>query len=268
MSNRVHLRRLLRAVRKDFGDYDLLTYSSAIAFQILYAVVPLVLVGLAGLGMLGLRSVYTGHIAPTLHHDLSPDGYAIANRTALRVLGRERVWWMTAGLIVTVWGVGAGLRATMRPLNAIYGASEDRSYTLRLATSLGGGLIVIACVYGAFVLELTGRLWHPGAGLDVVLTIVRWLVTFILLLVVIATMIRFVPAKKRPAEWTSVGSLISAICWVVATLGFGAYISAISYSSFYGALATIVLLLIYLHVAAIAFLLGVSIDAQLRDQIE
>ncbi len=264
---RADLRRVLNNVWKDFGDYDLLTYSSAIAFQILYAVVPLVLVGLGGLSALGQRSVYTDHIAPTLKRDLSHDGYAIANRTALHVLGPGRVWWISAGLVVTIWGVGAGLRATMKPLNGIYGAREHRSYCRRLVTSLLGGVVVIVCLYAAILLELAGRLVHLGDPW--LFDVARWLLTFLLLLVVIAAMIRFVPAKKRPVEWVvTVGSLITAICWLIGTLGFGVYIRTVSYSSFYGALAAVVLLLVYLHVAAIAFLLGVSIDAQLRREIE
>jgi membrane protein len=77
-----------------------------------------------------------------------------------------------------------------------------------------------------------------------------------------------VPAKRRPLEWISIGSLISALCWIVATLGFGVYISAVSYASFYGALAGIVLLLVYLHVSAIAFLLGVTVDSLLRSEVQ
>ena len=46
----------------------------------------------------------------------------------------------------------------------------------------------------------------------------------------------------------------------------GAYISTVSYSSFYGGLGSVILLLIYLHVSAIAFLLGVTVDSQLRDE--
>jgi membrane protein len=68
-------------------------------------------------------------------------------------------------------------------------------------------------------------------------------------------------------RWISLGSALATICWVGGTLGFGAYISAISYSSFYGALAGIVLLLIYLHVSAIAFLLGVAVDSELREEV-
>jgi membrane protein len=95
----------------------------------------------------------------------------------------------------------------------------------------------------------------------------RWAVALALLLAAIATVLRVVPAKKRPVRWVSVGSALSAVCWIVATVGFGAYITAVSYSSFYGALAAIILLLVYLHVSAIAFLLGVTIDALLRDEV-
>ena len=66
-----------------FADYDLLTYSSAISFQVLYVVVPLGLLALAGLGLVGEQSLYTDHIAPTLRHDLSHDAFVIADR-ALR----------------------------------------------------------------------------------------------------------------------------------------------------------------------------------------
>lgn len=249
----------------DFFDYDLLTYASAIAFQILYAVLPLILLGLSGLGLFGLRSVYTDHIAPTLRHDMSHDAFAIANRTALRVMGTKRYWWATLGLAVTLWGVGASLRAMMTPLNNVYGAKEHRGYKERLVTSIGGGVLVTFSLFAAIVIVLGGRLVHPpGIVLIVLFFIARWVVTFGLLLLTIATIIRFVPAKKRPVEWVSIGSIVCAVCWIVATLGFAAYISAVSYASFYGVFASVVILLIYLHLAAVAFLIGVVVDAQLR----
>jgi membrane protein len=153
----------------------------------------------------------------------------------------------------------------MTPLNNVYGARETRSWLHRLAVSIGGGAVVAGCVYAAILAVLGGRLLGDPYG---VVTLLRWLVAIALLLVTVATLIRVVPAKKRPVEWITVGSALSAVCWIVATLGFGAYISTVSYSSFYGAFAGIILLLIYLHVSAIAFLLGVTVDAQLREEIK
>lgn len=265
--NARRLRRLAADAARLFAQHDLLTYSSAIAFQVLYAVVPLALLALAGLSLAGERSIYVRHIAPTLHRRLSADAFAIANRTALKVMSGERFWWLTLGLIVTLWGVGAALRSMMTPLNGVYGARETRSWRRRLLSSLGGGAIVVMCIFAAIVVVLGGRLVHPHGLLSVGFFLLRWLVALALLLTVIATLLRFVPATKRPLAWISVGSALSTACWIVATLAFSAYISTISYSSFYGGLGSAILLLIYLHVSAIALLLGVVVDSLLRDEV-
>jgi membrane protein len=133
--------------------------------------------------------------------------------------------------------------------------------------SLFGGLIVILCVFTAAVVVLGGRLVHPHGVAGAAFFLLRWVLALALLLLTIAVLIRLVPAKKRPVSWLTIGSLLSAVCWVVATVGFGAYISAVSYASFYGGLGSVILLLIYLHVSAIAFLLGVTVDSQLREEV-
>jgi membrane protein len=166
-----------------------------------------------------------------------------------------------------VWGVGASLRAMMRPLNEIYDARETRSWSRRLVISLGGGVLVIVCVIAAGVVVLGGRLVHPAAILAPLFFALRWLVALVLLLGAIAILLRVVPAKKRPVRWVTAGSLLAVLCWVGATIGFGFYISAVSYSSFYGGLGSVILLLIYLHVSAIAFLLGVAVDSSLRAEV-
>jgi membrane protein len=266
--SKARVRRAVKAIAKEFTDHDLLTYSSAIAFQILYAAIPLTLLALAGMGLVGAQSLYTDHIAPTLHHALSRDAYAIANRTALHVMDHKRLWWGSLGLLVTLWGTGAALRSMMTPLNAVYDAREHRSWARRLAVSIGAGALAVVLLGGALLVALVAPLAAPDGIARVPYDILRWAVTAALLVAAIATLLWAVPAKRRPIEWISIGTALCAVCWIVGTLGFGAYISAVSYSSFYGAVAGVVLLLVYLHVSTIAFLLGVVVDSLLRDEVQ
>lgn len=266
--SRRRARRAVSAVADEFAKHDLLTYSSAISFQVLYAVVPLAFLVLALIGLVGAESLYTHHIAPTLRRDLSPQAFTIANRTARRVLGAERPFWLTLGLVVTLWGVGAALRSMMTPLNRVYGAKEHRSWLRRLAVSIAAGAGISALLLAAVGAVLLGRLAHPHGVLVVAVFLARWLAALLLLLGGVALLIRAVPAKKRPLEWVTVGSILCVVCWILATIGYGAYISVVSYTTFYGAVAAIVLLLVYLHVSAIAFLLGVVVDALLRETVE
>jgi membrane protein len=229
--------------------------------------VPVALVALAAMGLFGAESLYTAHIAHTLQSALSPDAYAIANRTATKAMSSHRGWWLTIGLAVMLYGVGAALRSMMSPLNAVYGSAETRSWKRRFAISIGAGALVTALVGAAIVIVLGGRLVHAHGIVSVLLFLGRWAAAFLLLLGANAALIRFVPAKARPLHWVSLGSALSVICWAVASAGFAAYVSAVPYASFYGALATIVLLLMYFHVAAIAFLLGVVVDSAVRDEV-
>ena len=261
------LRHAAGAVAGEFADKDLLTYSSAIAFQVLYVVLPIALLALAALGVVGWQSLYTEHIAPGLRSAFSADAYRIANRTAVRVMGAKRWWWTTLGLGVVLWGAGAALRSMMTPLNAIYRARESRSWPRRLAESVAGGAVAVVLVASALLIALLAPLVNLHGAADLAFGIARWAATLVLLGAAVATILWAVPARKRPIEWISIGSALCVVCWVVATLGFGAYISTVSYQSFYGAIAGLVLLLVYLHVASIAFLLGVVVDSLLRAEL-
>lgn len=256
------------AIAREFAEHDLLTYSSAISFQVLYAAIPLVLLALAAMGVVGAESLYTHHIAPTLFRSLSVNAYIVVNRTALKVLNGKRYWWSSLGLAVTLWGAGAALRSMMTPLNRVYRAREARSWLRRIVVSIAGGALAILCVVAGLLIALVAPLWNLSGAYAWLFWIARWGATVLLVFAAIATLLWVVPAKRRPIEWISVGSALCALCWIVATIGFGAYVSAVSYQSFYGATAGVVLLLIYLHVSAIAFLLGVVVDSLLREQLE
>lgn len=261
------VRKGAEAVAGQFVAHDLLTYSSAMAFQLVYAVLPLALLALAALGLFHWESLYTHHIAPGLKASLSQDAFRIADRTAHKAMNGKRYWWSTLGLVVTLWGAGAALRSMMTPLNAVYDARETRSWLRRIAVSIGGGALVVVCLVAALLVALLAPLWNLTGIVGWAFWVTRWAAILTLLVAAVATLLWVVPARKRPVQWISVGTAICTVCWVVATLGFGAYISTVSYQSFYGAIAGLVLLLVYLHVAAIAFLLGVVVDSLLRDLV-
>jgi uncharacterized BrkB/YihY/UPF0761 family membrane protein len=62
-----------------FADHELLTYASALAFQVLKSLIPLTLLGVALLGAVGRHDVWTKHIAPTLKSRLDPPVFQAIN---------------------------------------------------------------------------------------------------------------------------------------------------------------------------------------------
>src|SRR3954469_1209019 len=107
------MKRLIRA----FADNDLLTYASAISFRVLFAVVPLTLLGLGLLGAFGLTEVWGSDVAPQVRHEVSPAGFQVIDDTVRKVLAEKQFFWVTAGAVIAIWEVSGAMRALMTVLS-------------------------------------------------------------------------------------------------------------------------------------------------------
>ena len=79
---------------------------------------------------------------------------------------------------------------------------------------------------------------------------------------------RVAPDRDAPKiRWVSVGAGIATVLWIVASVGFSIYVSQFgSYAKTYGAIAGIVILLLWLFITAYAILLGAEINAESEQQ--
>lgn len=254
-----------------FHDRGLLTYASAIAFQVISSLAPVLLFLLAMLGFLHLQDVYTREIAPRLTEGMSPAAVSIVNDTVGKVLAGAQVFWVTAGALLAVWQISGAVRAVMGAFNVIYDIEEDRPLLRRLKVSILLAIATGGCTLAAIaVVTLTPLLYGDGgAALDVLLFLVRWLVAAALLLLGVGLLIHHAPATRPPIGWVSRGSLLVIGAWVAMSLAFGVYLRVIAdYGSVFGNLATFVVLVAYLYVSCIAFLAGAQADALVREESE
>ena len=89
-----------------------------------------------------------------------------------------------------------------------------------------------------------------------------------MLLVVVALVVRFAPAKQRPWHWVSFGAGISVGGWGLMTFAFWWYLTNVAdYGTMFGNLATIVVVLEYLYLSVIVFLSGILVDSLTRAQV-
>ena len=83
-------RRLVRQVVAGMEEQDLLTYASAIAFQVLTSLLPLALLVLSLMGFLHLDGVWTQDLGPQVKDQVSPEVFAVLDGVARRTLGSRR----------------------------------------------------------------------------------------------------------------------------------------------------------------------------------
>lgn len=263
-------RGLVTAYRRN----DLLTYAGAISFQILFALVPLLLLGLGLLGVFHLKDVWRQDLAPHVRDEVSRAAFALIDQTANQVLDRRQLLWVTFGAGFAVWQVSGAVRAVMGVFNRIYDVPERRPFWPRIAVSIALAAILTVLVLATVAIVDLG----PGAARQVAGHgvaarvggfVLRWGCAVALLLGVVALLVRFAPDTSRPWRWVSLGSLLVVGGWIAMSLVFAWYLGSVAdYRSVFGSLATVIVLMEYLYIAAITFLTGIQIDALMREQVE
>src|SRR3954468_4604694 len=253
-------RKLPRQVLSGMEEHDLMTYASAIAFQVMTALIPMALLALSIMGFLQLEHVWTQDLAPQVKDQVSPQVFAVLDGVVRKTLGSKQGWWLTIGVVFTLWQTSGVARAVMGALSRVYGEGDDRPFVRRYATSVALGLTVALCVIAALVVV---RFGEPILGLDDVgglaaagLFVVRWGAALALLSAAVWVLLRFAPARPGPHRWVSFGSALCVMAWVGTSVVFGVYVTDIAdYGSIFGSLATAFILMTYLYVSACAFLI-------------
>src|SRR5215216_5524544 len=149
------------AIKELLGAYsrnDLLTFASAIAFQVFFALIPLMLFALALMAGLGLSDVWSEDIAPDLRDQVSPAAFTLIDDTVSKVLESKQLFWLSVGAVITVWEMSGATRAIMDVFDRIYDAERKRSfrerYTVSIALSIAAGILILAAAAAVQLLPL------------------------------------------------------------------------------------------------------------------
>jgi membrane protein len=261
---------IARTVAKDvvdeFQDNGLGTFASAIAFQVMTAIVPLALFGFGLVGFLDLREVWSRDLAPTVEESVTRPAFELLDQTVRDVLTHKNIAWVTFGSLLAIWQLSGAVRASMSALDRIYGAGKRRTLGETLTRSLWLAAAVTALVFAAIAVIVGTPLFlgDVSAPLAIALFIARWAIGGALLLLAVGLVVHFGPARAQDVGWTSVGSVLVVAAWAITSIGFGVYLSLVAGNSLFGHLVTVVVGLGYLYGASLAFLFGVQLDAVIR----
>jgi membrane protein len=245
--------------------HQILNSASAISFQSLKALVPLVLFGFALLGTLGLGDVWTTTMAPSISRRLTPESFTAVDAVVRRILhDRELALLVLAGAAL-LWYVSGLVRAAITGMNLVYEVADRRSFRRRWALSFLLALgLAIAVVFSVLAVTAAPRVIRTGVAHSAI-TIMRWPFAICALVLAVGLIVHYGPATRRQARWASAGSILIVTGWLAESLLFGWYIRTIAdFTSASGTLTLFLLLAAYLYAASIIFLVGVQLDELLR----
>ena len=261
------VRALAADVVDSFRRNGLVNFAGAMAFRVVLALIPFLLFLLALIGFLDLEEVWRSDVAPEIKKNASEVAFKLIDDTVTQVLNQKQLWWLTIGLAVTLWELSAATRVTMAALDRVYGFHRRRGLLEVLPRSLALGAAMGVCVVAAIAIVRFGPLLTGEVhGIVAVLSfLIRWLLAAAILAVGVALLVRFGAATRQPVPWVSFGTGLVLVSWVLTSIAFGLYATYVaSYTSVFGHLASVFVLLLYLWLSANAFLVGIQLDACVR----
>jgi membrane protein len=258
------IRDTVALLREKLAVHELLTYASAVAFQVFKSLVPLVLLGLAVLGAVGRRDVWSDHIAPALKPRFDEPVYHALDFAANKIFDSNSAGLLLLSALLTVWYVSSGVRGIMSAVNRIYESGETRPTWLRWAVSIGLAVCVVAGIVGAILLVLAVP--TPTGAWQIPVVLVRWVGAIAALTVATGLLVRLAPAERRPKRWASAGAVVVIASWLVMSIVFRWYVTSIAnFKTAVGQLTVLIVLLVYVYASSIVLLLGVETDELLRE---
>ena len=177
----------------------MLTFASAIAFQVLYAIIPLVLFGLGVLGGLGLDEQWTQEWAPTARDAMSPAAFQVVDDTINKVIGGQQTFWILGGAALAIWKSSATMRAVMDIFDRIYESRRERTFAERMRDSLVLGAAVTALLLLAAGCAVLGDEALRAIGIETGAVLwLRWPLALALLFATVTLLVAYAPADHQP----------------------------------------------------------------------
>ena len=170
-------------------------------------------------------------------------------------------------IALALWSASGGMAALVTGIHVAMERDEPKGFVVKRgkALMLTIAAIVFLGVVAFLVVAVRPLLEHAAVGTPgrVALNVLGWLVLAAAVLVGVGLLYRFA-LKDSPGGWLgflTLGTVSATVFWLVASGLFAAYTANFaSYGKTYGALASIVVLLLWLWLSSLVVLIGAEVD--------
>ncbi|MET0219475.1 MAG: YihY/virulence factor BrkB family protein [Tardiphaga sp.] len=259
---------------EQINDDRLLAIAAGVVFFGLLAVFPAITALVSCYGLFADASTISGNLQ-TLAYMLPDGSFQIVQDQIARVLANGQAklgLTFIFGLALALWSANAGVKAVIDALNVVYGEREKRSFIrlnlLSLAFTTGAIAALLLMVGAVVALPLT--LDRIGLGTDskLVISLVRWPLLMVMLLVALGVLYRFGPSRPGARwQWLGIGTIAAALLWLAGSSLLSWYLSNFAnYSATYGSLGAAIGLMMWMWMSAIIVLCGAELNSEIEHQ--
>jgi membrane protein len=265
---------VLKRTSREFKADNLTDLSAALTYYAVLAIFPLLIVLVSILGLVGHSVTQPliqnlGKVAPGPARQIFTS--AIHNIQSSK--GSAGILFIV-GLAGALWSASAYVAAFMRASNIIWDVEEGRPIWKTLPVRLGVTLITVvlltvsavAVVFTGALASQVGNLIGVGQSAVTIWDIAKWPVLLLIVALMLAILYHAAPNVRQPGfRWVTPGGLLAVLLWVLASAAFAFYVANFSsYNKTYGALASVIVFLVWLWITNTVILLGAELNAEIE----
>ena len=269
--------RLWRQIWED----ELLGRCAELAYFFLFSIFPLLLFLTTLLGYLAQASAelrvnlfnYLARVSP------SRDVVALLNNTLTEITVARTGAKLYLSLFAGVWVASNGMLAVSRTLNTACGLKENRPWWRRrimaiVLTVTVSALIISALAlffYGGTIGETIADSLGIGAAFALAWGFFQWLLVLVFVVIGFELVYNYAPnlGHSPNRQWGTPGAITGVSLWLLASFGLRLYLVYFhSYTTAYGSLGAVILLLLWFYLSAFALLMGGEVNSEIGRELD
>jgi membrane protein len=267
---------VLRRAVKEIRDDNLTDWAAALTYYSVLAMFPALIVFVALVGIFGQYPQTTDAILRIVAK-LGPKSAVDTFRQPITAVIRNKGGagaLLTVGLVGALWSASGYVGAFIRASNVIYEVPEGRRFwklrplqiVLTIIMVLLAALVGLAIVATGPLARDIGHELHVGDTALTIWDIAKWPVLFLIVVTMFSMLYYAAPNVRLPGfRWITPGGVAAVVIWLAASVGFGIYVANFgSYNKTYGALAGVIIFLVWMWITNLALLIGAEFNAELE----
>lgn len=273
----------VKVLARRMRDHNLTLVSAGIAFYAFLAFVPSVIIGVALYGRVSEPSDINEQVH-NLARALPKEVERFIESQITSVSKADPAGFsltLVVALLIALWSASGGMAALLTGIRVALGGEEPEGFLRKRAKALGLTLaaLVLLGVVVFLLAPLPALIADTGLATEgrIVVNVLRWPVLLFLMAFSLGVAYRAAGSRDRRTHLGVItrGAIVGALVWLAGSGAFSFYTANFSrYSRRYGTLASIVVVLLWLYLGALAVLIGAEVDgmatpdAQLDDAPE
>jgi len=267
---------LAKRVINEVQNDDVFGRAAQLSYYFLLALFPMLLFLTSVIGFVlgsgsGLRHSMFGYLSRVL----PGSAFNLVDSTMYEVTAASGGGKLSFGLLAALWAASNGMGAITGALNVAYNVKESRPWWkqrmiaigLTLALSVLILLALMLVLFGGKIADLLAVNFGFGDLFIVSWKVAQWPIVLGFMLLSFALIYYLAPdLHQQKWIWITPGSVTGVALWLLVSFGFKVYLHFFnSYSTTYGTLGAVIILMLWFYLTGTAILIGGEVNSEIEN---